>query len=146
MECSVFFARLSMRVEESIRRNGNMSLIGNILWILLGGGIVICLEYVLGGLALCLTIVGIPFGLKCIDIGIASLLPFGKRVVSTPTPDGCITPALNIVWLLLAGIWIALTHLILALALAITIIGIPFSIQHLKLAEISLTPFGKTME
>ena len=122
-----------------------MSLIGNILWILFGGGIVICFEYLVGGLILCATVVGIPFGLKCIDIGIQSLLPFGKQIVVEPAAEGCVTTGLNVVWLVFAGIWIAITHVALALALAVTIIGIPFAIQHLKLAVISLTPFGKSL-
>lgn len=123
-----------------------MSLIGNVLWIILGGGIVICVEYLIGGVALCLTIVGIPFGLKCFDLGIASLLPFGKRVVSEPTAEGCVTTGLNVVWFVCAGLWIAITHVLFAIGLAVTIIGIPFAIQHLKLAAISLTPFGKSLE
>jgi len=123
-----------------------MSLIGNILWILFGGGIVICIEYIIGGLILCMTVVGIPFGLKCIDIGIQSLLPFGKRIVVEPAANGCVTVGLNIVWVLFAGVWIAITHVALAIALAVTIFGIPFAIQHLKLAAISLTPFGKSLE
>jgi uncharacterized membrane protein YccF (DUF307 family) len=123
-----------------------MSLIGNILWIVFGGGIVIFFEYLVGGLILCLTVVGIPFGLKCIDIGIQSLLPFGKRIVVEPAAEGCVTMGLNVIWLLFAGIWIAISHVALAIALAVTIIGIPFAIQHLKLAAISLTPFGKSLE
>ena len=123
-----------------------MSLVGNILWIVFGGGIVICFEYLLGGLILCVTVVGIPFGLKCIDIGIRSLLPFGKRIVTEPSADGCVATGLNVVWLVFAGIWIAITHVALAIALAVTIIGIPFAIQPLTLAAISLTPFGKSLE
>jgi len=123
-----------------------MSLIGNILWIVFGGGIVICIEYIIGGLILCMTVVGIPFGLKCIDIGIQSLLPFGKRIVVEPAADGCVTVGLNVVWVLCAGIWIAISHVALAITLAVTIIGIPFAIQHLKLAAISLTPFGKSLQ
>jgi uncharacterized membrane protein YccF (DUF307 family) len=122
-----------------------LSLLGNILWIGLGGWL-ICLEYLVGGVALCLTIVGIPFGLQCFKLGILSLFPFGERVVVTRVEPGCLTMLLNAVWLLVAGIWIALTHIVLAIALAVTIIGIPFAIQHVKLAEISLTPFGKSME
>jgi uncharacterized membrane protein YccF (DUF307 family) len=123
-----------------------MSLIGNILWIVFGGGIVICLEYLFGGLALCLTIVGIPFGIKCFEIGIQSLLPFGKRIVTRPTEGGCVTTGLNVVWFVFAGLWIGITHLLLALGLAVTIIGIPFAIQHLKLAAISFAPFGSSLE
>ena len=122
-----------------------MKVIGNILWITLGGGIVIFLEYLLGGLALCLTIVGIPFGIQCMKLSVLALLPFGSEVVETERPSGCLTVAMNVLWILLGGIWIALTHLLFALILGITIIGIPFALQHLKLASLALTPFGKTI-
>jgi uncharacterized membrane protein YccF (DUF307 family) len=119
-----------------------MRLILNILWAVLGGGLVIFLEYLLGGLLLCLTVIGIPFGLQCFKIAGLALFPFGKESVNLPgsTPIGCL---LNGVWLLVAGIWIFLSHLGLALSLAVTIIGIPFAIQHVKLAMLALAPFGK---
>ena len=122
-----------------------MSLIGNILWIVFGGGIVICLEYLLGGLLLCLTVVGIPFGLKCFEIGIVSLVPFGKTIMRSGPDDSCLSIGLNVIWFVFAGLWIGLTHLLFAIGCAITVIGIPFAIQHVKLAEISLAPFGKTL-
>jgi uncharacterized membrane protein YccF (DUF307 family) len=120
-----------------------MRLLLNILWAILGGGIVICLEYLLGGLLLCLTIVGIPFGVQCFKLAGLALLPFGKDIVDAPgsNPIGCV---LNVFWLVVAGVWIFLSHLALALPLAISIIGIPFAIQHVKLAMMALTPFGKS--
>ena len=121
-----------------------MRLLLNILWIVLGGGFLIWLEYILAGLLLCLTIVGIPFGLQCFKIAGLGLLPFGKTW-DEPTeekPVGCL---LNVIWLLLGGIWIMLSHVALAFGLAVTIIGIPFAIQHLKLALFALMPFGKTL-
>lgn len=119
-----------------------MRLILNILWVVLGGGFVICLEYLLGGLLLCLTVVGIPFGLQCFKVAGLALLPFGKDIVDVPGSSavGCV---LNVVWIVVAGIWIFLSHLALALALAVTIIGLPFAIQHVKLAMLALAPFGK---
>ncbi|MCY1077353.1 YccF domain-containing protein [Archangium lansingense] len=113
----------------------------NILWILLGGW-VIWLEYMIGGLLLCLTVVGIPFGVQCFKMAGLGLLPFGKDIVDAPgaSPIGCI---LNVFWIVVAGIWIFLSHLGLALGLAVTIIGIPFAIQHVKLAMLALAPFGK---
>ena len=120
-----------------------MSIIGNVLWIILGGGIFIFLEYIIGGLALCLTIVGIPFGIQCFKLSILGLLPFGKNVTGTGASTGFLATLMNIIWILCGGIWIALTHIILALVLFITIIGIPFARQHLKLAALSFTPFGK---
>lgn len=119
-----------------------MSTLLNVLWLVFGAGVVIFFEYLLGGLLLCLTIVGIPFGLQCFKIALFGLWPFGRTV--TPAPQtGAIGCVLNVVWLLFAGIWIFLTHLGLALGLAVTIIGIPFALQHFKLAMLALTPFGR---
>jgi uncharacterized membrane protein YccF (DUF307 family) len=120
-----------------------MRLILNVLWIFFGGGLVIAIEYLLGGLLLCLTIVGIPFGVQCFKIAGLGLMPFGKDV--SDAPGGLVSLAFNILWLVVAGIWILITHLGLALALAVTIIGIPFAIQHVKLAMLALAPFGKTV-
>ena len=119
-----------------------MRLLLNILWIVLGGGFIIWLEYLIGGLLLCLTVIGIPFGVQCFKIAGVGLLPFGKDILDAPgaSPIGCL---LNVVWILVAGIWIFLTHIGLALGLAVTIIGIPFAIQHVKLAMLALAPFGK---
>jgi uncharacterized membrane protein YccF (DUF307 family) len=122
-----------------------VSFLLNILWIFLGGGLVIALEYVLGGLLLCLTVVGIPFGVQCFKLAGLGLLPFGKRVEhdSSSVGGGCTGMLMNILWFLVAGVWIFLSHLALGIALAITIIGIPFALQHLKLGLLALTPFGK---
>ncbi|HEX8703245.1 MAG TPA: YccF domain-containing protein [Myxococcaceae bacterium] len=119
-----------------------MRLLLNLLWVILGGGFIIALEYLLGGLLLCLTIVGIPFGVQCFKMAGLGLLPFGKEIVDAPGASaiGCI---LNVFWILVAGIWIFLSHLALALPLALSIIGIPFAIQHVKLAMLALAPFGK---
>jgi uncharacterized membrane protein YccF (DUF307 family) len=121
-----------------------MSLLGNILWIILGGGIFIFLEYLVGGLILCLTIIGIPFGIQCLKLSILGLVPFGKEVVDKESYTGCLAVVMNILWILLGGIWIALTHVIFAFLCAITIIGLPFAKQHIKLASLALTPFGKS--
>ncbi len=116
----------------------------NLLWALLGGGLLTALEYVLAGLVLCLTIVGIPFGVQCFKLAGLALFPFGKDFDDS-RPRGVTNLPLNIIWLLLAGIWICITHLTLALGLAVTIIGIPFALQHLKLAMLALMPFGVTV-
>jgi len=118
-----------------------LSIIGNILWLIFGG-LIISLEYMVSGLLLCLTIVGIPFGVQCFKLAILALLPFGQDVVSKPTAIGCLSTFMNILWIFLGGIWIAATHMIFALILAITIIGIPFAKQHFKLASLAITPFG----
>jgi uncharacterized membrane protein YccF (DUF307 family) len=116
----------------------------NLLWVLFGGGFVLWLEYLLGGLILCLTIVGIPFGLQCFKIGRLALFPFGKDITSGQRPDpGVLRSLLNVLWFLVAGLWIFLTHAALAIGLAITIIGIPFAVQHVKLALLALWPFGR---
>ncbi|MCO4763175.1 MAG: YccF domain-containing protein [Myxococcales bacterium] len=118
-----------------------MSLLLNILWIVFGGGFAIFLEYVICGLVLCLTIVGIPFGLQCFKLGHLGLFPFGHEAVAEPAGDrfGC----LGVLWVVFAGVWIFLTHLGLAITMALTLIGIPFALQHLKLATLALAPFGK---
>jgi uncharacterized membrane protein YccF (DUF307 family) len=117
----------------------------NLLWIVLGGGFLIGLEYLLGGLILCLTIVGIPFGLQCFKIAGMGFLPFGKEIRDDPASagGGCLGFGMNVIWFLVAGLWIFLTHIGLAIASAVTIIGIPFALQHLKLAFLALAPFGK---
>lgn len=120
-----------------------MSFLGNLLWIVFGGGLAICLEYVLGGIILCLTIIGIPFGVQCFKLAELSLFPFGKDVTKIQQRGGCLSLLMNLVWIAVAGIWICLTHLGFAAACAVTIIGIPFALQHLKLAYLSLVPFGK---
>lgn len=119
-----------------------MNTLGNILWIVVGGGIFIFLEYLIGGLLLCLTIVGIPFGLQAFKLAGLSLVPFGKEVVPAERGHGCLSTSMNIIWILVGGIWIALTHVVFALIMAITIIGIPFARQHMKLAALSFSPFG----
>ncbi|MFC2108770.1 YccF domain-containing protein [Candidatus Bipolaricaulota bacterium] len=120
-----------------------MSLLGNILWIFLGGGLFLFFEYLFGGVVLCVTIIGIPFGVQCIKLAALSLVPFGKDVVQREKPVGFLSTAMNLIWIVFGGIWIALTHLIFAVLCAITVIGIPFAKQHTKLASLSLTPFGK---
>ncbi|MBD3183041.1 YccF domain-containing protein [Candidatus Poribacteria bacterium] len=120
-----------------------MSLLGNILWILIGGGVFIFLEYIISGFLLCCTIIGIPFGIQCIKLSVLGLIPFGKKVVNTESSTSCLAVIMNILWILLGGIWIGITHLIFAILCAITIIGIPFAKQHFKLASLAFTPFGK---
>jgi uncharacterized membrane protein YccF (DUF307 family) len=122
-----------------------MRLLLNILWIVLGGGFVIWLEYLIGGLLLCVTIIGIPFGVQCFKIAGMGLLPFDKEIREDPTSAGagCLGLAMNVVWFLVAGLWIFLSHIALAIASAVTIIGIPFAVQHIKLAVLALAPFGK---
>ncbi len=122
-----------------------MRLLLNVLWIFFGGGLIIWLEYLIGGLLLCLTIVGIPFGLQCFKIAGLALTPFGKDLVEQKGSGG-IGFVLNVFWILIAGIWIFLSHVALGVGLAVTIIGIPFALQHLKLAFLALAPFGQRVK
>jgi len=119
-----------------------MNFIGNIIWLLFGG-LAAALGYIVGGFLLCLTIVGIPFGIQCFKIAGLVLWPFGRQVVSTNSGTGCFSILFNIIWLLCGGLYTAVVHLFFAALLFITIIGIPFARQHLKLMELSLMPFGK---
>jgi len=123
-----------------------MNTIGNLLWIIFGGGLLLFLEYLLGGLLLCLTIIGIPFGLQCFKLAGVALLPFGKQLEDRASATGCLSLVMNILWICFGGIWIAITHLVFAGLCAITIIGIPFAIQHLKLVSLSFAPFGKEVK
>lgn len=119
-----------------------MNTLGNIIWIVFGG-FFIFLEYLVGGLLLCLTIVGIPFGLQAIKLAQMALWPFGKHIEYLGYAPGCLSTLMNVLWFLLGGIWIALSHLVLGIIFAITIIGIPFAAQHFKLMSLALTPFGR---
>lgn len=119
-----------------------MSFLGNIIWLVFGG-LLIFLHYLVSGFLMCLTIIGIPFGIQVIKLARLSLWPFGKNIVTRERGSGCLSVVMNILWLFLGGIWIALHHLIWAFIFAITIIGIPFAAQHIKLAGLALTPFGK---
>ena len=117
-----------------------MRVIGNILWLLLGG-IELAIGYALAGLISFVLIITIPFGVAAFRLAGYALWPFGRVLVSKPGAGAGSTIA-NIVWILIAGIWLALGHLFAALINAITIIGIPFAVAHLKLAGAALTPFG----
>jgi uncharacterized membrane protein YccF (DUF307 family) len=119
-----------------------MTILGNILWIVLGG-LLLFVEYLASGIVLCCTIVGIPFGFQCFKLAVVALAPFGVEIGDTPRADGCLSVLMNILWILIGDIWISLTHLALALLFAITIIGLPFALQHIKLAGLALTPFGR---
>ncbi|HEX3917739.1 MAG TPA: YccF domain-containing protein [Caulobacteraceae bacterium] len=119
-----------------------MSLILNILWFILGG-FISGLAWCLAGVLLAITIVGLPWSGAAFRIAGFSFAPFGRHVVARETgPLGCLG---NAIWVVLAGWWLALHHVVLGLALMVTIIGIPFGLQHLKLALISFAPLGQTV-
>jgi uncharacterized membrane protein YccF (DUF307 family) len=128
-----------------------MGLIGNILWFVLGG-FVMGLGWWLAGVLALLTIVGIPWAKACFVMGQFAFFPFGKVAISRKdlsNQDDVGTGALglvgNVIWFIFAGIWLAIGHLFSALVCFLTIIGIPFGLQHLKLAAIALAPIGKTI-
>lgn len=119
-----------------------MGCLMNLLWLLFGG-ILTAVEYLVASLLLMLTIVGIPFGMQTLKMTSLALWPFGKEVRSGSRSDGCLYVLMNVLWILLGGIWICLSHLLFGAFLCITIIGIPFGLQHFKLAAVALMPFGK---
>ncbi|MBE6220430.1 MAG: YccF domain-containing protein [Alistipes sp.] len=121
-----------------------MNLIGNIIWVIFGG-ILLSLGYLFGGLVLCLTIVGIPFGVQIMKLGMFALWPFGGEVVQNKTPMGCLSILLNVLWIIFGGIEVAIGHLTMGVIFCITIIGIPFGMQHFKLMVLALMPFGHTV-
>ncbi|MES2584554.1 MAG: YccF domain-containing protein [Pseudomonadota bacterium] len=128
-----------------------MSTIGNILWFVLGG-FFMGLGWWLAGLLCAITIVGLPWAKACFVIGQFAFLPFGKEAVSRAVVSGVedigtsvLGTVGNVLWFIFAGVWLALGHLASALCCFVTIIGIPFGVQHIKLALIALAPVGKTI-
>ena len=117
-----------------------MNFLGNIIWFLFGGFLT-AMMYIIGGLVMCITIIGIPFGLQIISLGVLAIWPFGREVKMNPT-SGCLTTGFNVLWIIFGWWEIALTHLVFGAILCITIIGIPLGVQHFKLAKYSLFPFG----
>ncbi len=122
-----------------------MSLLGNIIWLIFGG-FLSGVGYILGGISTCLTIIGIPFGIATIKLGIASFTPFGREIKEGPDADSTLVLILNLVWIVIFGWAIALNHLFWGVLLAITIIGLPFAKQHFKLMVLALFPFGRSLE
>ena len=118
-----------------------MSLPLNILWFLLGG-FAVFFAYLIGGIILCITIIGIPFGIQCFKLSILGLAPFGREIRDTEPPGGALAMIMNIIWIILPGLELALFHLFMAFILAITVIGLPFAAQHLKMTRLAILPFG----
>ena len=118
---------------------GLLALIGNILWVIFGG-FWTTIEWIVGGLIMCLTIIGIPFGIQAFKIAGFTFWPFGRDIARGSSGIGKLL--LNIIWILLGGWYIALGHIFAAIILAITIIGFPFAVQHMKLVGIAFAPFG----
>ncbi|NME82868.1 YccF domain-containing protein [Clostridium sp. SM-530-WT-3G] len=117
-----------------------MSCLGNIIWFIFGG-FFNAIGWFLIGLLWCITIIGIPIGKQCFKMAALQLAPFGKEVVDTNS--GSMTLILNILWIIFGGLELCIANLISAACLCITIVGIPFAYQSVKLAWLSLMPFGK---
>ena len=128
-----------------------MRFIGNILWFILGGALM-GIGWWIAGLLAFISIIWIPWGKACFVIGKFAFLPFGKEAVSRnyindkdDIGTGFLGAIGNVIWFVFAGIWLAIGHIIAAVACFVTIIGIPFGIQHLKLAGLAIAPIGKTI-
>lgn len=128
-----------------------MRAIGNLIWFIFGG-VLMGLAWILVGLLAFISVVGIPWGKACFVIGLFTFFPFGKEAISRKElsqKDDIGTGALgtvgNVVWFVFAGLWLAIGHVFSAIVCFVTIIGIPFGIQHLKLAGIAIAPIGKTI-
>ena len=113
--------------------------IGNIVWVLFGG-IIMSIMWAISGIILCVSIIGIPFGIQCFKIAGLVLWPFGKEIELGNFGVGGLL--FNILWLIFFGWEFAVTHFFIGLIFCVTIIGIPFGLQHFKLAKLSLLPFG----
>lgn len=118
-----------------------MNLLLNVIWLILGGFIVV-IAYLLGGILLCLTIIGIPFGIASFKLAGLALAPFGREIREKEPPGGAVAVIMNVIWIILPGLELATFHLLMALVLAITIIGLPLAAQHLKMVRLALLPFG----
>lgn len=114
----------------------------NIIWLVLAG-FWLALAYVLAGLILCITIIGIPFGVQAFKLAGYALWPFGRVLVPSPTRLKGLSVIANILWFILAGWWLALAHLLTGILLCLTIIGIPLGVADFKMAGAALVPFGK---
>lgn len=130
-------------LEKSFLNKGDviMGCLGNILWFIFGG-LVQGLAWFLTGCLWCISIVGIPIGLQCFKISKLSFFPFGKEVVYG---GGVGSFLLNLIWLLISGIWLAISSALLGVVFCVTVVGIPFGLQCFKLAKLSLLPFGTTI-
>lgn len=119
-----------------------MGCLGNLLWLLFGG-LATAFEYFTAGLVLCLTVVGIPWGLQAFKLGVLALWPFGSHVEEVPGSGGCLDTLMNVIWFFIGGFYIFLTHVFFGCLLYITIVGIPWGQMSFRLARLALWPFGK---
>lgn len=121
-----------------------MNIFLNIIWVVFGG-LMIAIEYAISSIAMMITIIGIPFGLQTMKLAAVALWPFGTDVTKSGWPSGCLAGVMNVIWWFVGGVPIALTHLAWGVLFCITVIGIPFGMQHFKLMRLALFPFGKSV-
>ncbi len=118
-----------------------MSCLGNLLWFVFGG-FISGLSWMLAGCLWCISIVGIPYGIQCFKFASVSFFPFGKEIVYG---GGAVSFLVNVIWILISGIPLAIEHITIGCLLCVTIIGIPFGLQQFKLAKLALMPFGTSI-
>ena len=121
-----------------------MKFLGNILWLIMGG-LVVSLYYALMGVLFCITVIGIPFGLQLIKMAGLALWPFGRDVHSDSNDGGCLSIIMNVIWIIFGGIEIAMLHIGFGIVCCLSIVGIPFGMQHFKMAILAFVPFGKVI-
>ncbi len=123
-----------------------MRLLGNILWFIFGGGLPMCLGWLATGVVLAITVVGFPFAVAAWRIAGFAAFPFGRDLVDARAVGGSRIPftgLANFLWIIFAGLWLTIGHLLLGLGYCVTIIGIPFGLAHFKLASVSFSPLGQ---
>lgn len=118
-----------------------MSCLGNLLWFIFGGCIS-GLSWMLAGCLWCISIIGIPYGIQCFKFASVSFFPFGKEIVYG---GGAVSFLVNVIWILISGIPLAIEHITIGCILCITIVGIPFGLQQFKLAKLAMMPFGTSI-
>lgn len=113
--------------------------LGNVLWVIFGG-LISAIGWLLAGCLCCITIIGIPIGTQCFKFARMALCPFGKKIYYGNMGSGSVI--LNVIWVLLCGVELALASVLMGITCCLTIVGIPFGLQHFKFAMLALTPFG----
>jgi uncharacterized membrane protein YccF (DUF307 family) len=119
-----------------------MRVVLNILWLLLAG-LWLAIAYVIAGVVMCITIIGIPFGVQAFKLAAYALWPFGRTLIPRRSAHRALSAVANVLWFILAGWWLALAHLLTGALLCLTIIGIPLGVACFKMAGAALVPFGK---
>lgn len=116
-----------------------LQVLGNVLWVIFGG-LISAIGWLLAGCLCCITIIGIPIGTQCFKFARMALCPFGKKIYYGNMGSGSVI--LNVIWVLLCGVELALVSVVMGITCCLTIVGIPFGLQHFKFAMLALTPFG----